>query len=289
MAAVASGCVTRRIARAGGLHWHWREAGSGPLVVLLHPSPRSGAMYEAFLTQLAGHCRAVAPDTPGYGASDALPAPPQSLADYVPALHALLQQLRHGDSAAPVVLYGSATGAQLAIAYALRHPHDVAHLVLDNAAHFDADERARIVARYFPDLTPRADGSHLGAAWQMSAQMMEFFPWFAADDAHRIAPGPPPAAVVDASVRELLAAGPRYADAYRAAFDHERAEHVQALTVPTTLLRWQGSILLRHIDRLLAHPLPPNVAVLDVPAPPLQRQALMTQHLLAVRHAAALV
>ncbi len=272
--------------RAGGLQWHLREAGAGPLLLLLHPSPRSGAMYEAWLPMLGAGCRVVALDTPGYGGSEALPAPPQSLADYVPPLHGLVLQLRQEASAAPVLIYGSATGAQLGIAYALRQPQDVAHLVIDNAAHFDNAERDAIVARYFPDLTPRADGSHLAAAWQMCAQMQEFFPWFMADEAHRIAPGPAAPAVVHAALQELLAAGPGYAQAYRAAFDHERAEHVQALRVPTTVLRWQGSMLLSHIDRLLAHPLPPQLQVLDVPAPQPQRLAVMTAHLLSLPCAA---
>jgi pimeloyl-ACP methyl ester carboxylesterase len=277
--------VGRRIVRAGGLHWQLREAGdaAAPLLVLLHPSPRSGAMYEGWLPALAGAFHVVAPDTPGYGGSDPLPATPATLADYVPPLQALLQALRDECGAGPALVYGSATGAQLALALALAQPRAVAHLVLDNAAHFDDEERARILERYFPDLTPRADGSHLAAAWQMCAQMPVFFPWFAADEAHRIAAGPAPPAAVHEAVRELLAAGAGYAAAYRAAFQHERAEHVQALAVPTTLLRWQGSPLLRHIDRLLAHPLPACVQVLDVPAPLPQRQAVMTAHLRMLR------
>ncbi|MCY7314969.1 MAG: alpha/beta hydrolase [Rubrivivax sp.] len=277
--------VDRHLCRAGGLQWHYREAGAGhgglPLV-LLHPSPRSSAMYAPWMAVLGAHCRVLAVDTPGYGGTDALPALPSGMADYAGPLHALLQTV-----AGPrCVVYGSATGAQLGIALALSQPQAVAHLVLDNAAHFDDDERDRILAHYFPDLAPRADGSHLARAWQMCAQMAEFFPWFDADEAHRIAPSPAPAAAVHAAVVELLAAGPGYNSAYRAAFAHERAAHVQALRVPTTLLRWRGSILLRHMDRLLSFPLPANVAMLDTPAPPAERQAAMTAHLHTLTHPA---
>ena len=273
--------VERHLRRVGALQWQYREAGghhAGPPLVLLHPSPRNSAMYEPWMRMLAAHGRVLALDTPGYGGSDALSAPPGSLADYIGPLHQLLQEV-----AGPrCVIYGSATGAQLGIAYALAQPQAVAHLMLDNAAHFDDDECDRILARYFPDLTPRADGGHLATAWQMCAQMTEFFPWFETDEAHRIAARPAPADVVHTGVLELLAAGPGYASAYRAAFAHERAAKVQALTVPTTLLRWQGSILLRHIDRLLGFTLPPQVAVVDIPAPMAERYAAMTAHLRAV-------
>jgi hypothetical protein len=65
-------------------------------------------------------------------------------------------------------------------------------------------------------------------------------------------------------MNEYILAGPRYAEAYKAAFNHERVTHYQALRVPTTLLRWQGSLLLKEIDHLLTFPLPPNVRVVDV-------------------------
>jgi pimeloyl-ACP methyl ester carboxylesterase len=274
--------IERHVRRAGGLRWHWRECGgaseAAPLV-LLHPSPKSSAMYEGWMPALAARGRVLAIDTPGYGGSDALPTPPMSMADYVAPLHALLAEV-----AAPrCVIYGSATGAQLAIAYALRHPGSVAHLVLDNAAHFDDAERAVLLERYFPDLSPRADGSHLLDAWRMVEQMAQFFPWFAADEAHRISDRQPSAAEVHAGVQELLAAGPGWSRAYRCAFEHERAANVLALRVPTTLLRWQASILLKPIDRLIAHGLPPNVQVLQIPAPMAERFAAMTAHLSTLR------
>jgi pimeloyl-ACP methyl ester carboxylesterase len=279
--------VERHVQRCAGVRLHWRECGApgAPPLVLLHPSPRSSAMYEAWLPRLAAlGFRACALDTPGYGMSDALPAPPAHLRDYLPVLRAWAAQALGG--AAPIV-YGSATGAQLAIAWALAHPGDVAHLLLDNAAHFDDAERATLLERYFPDLTPRADGSHLATAWQLATQMAQFFPWYAADEAHRVSTRVPTPAELHASALEFLNAGPGWAAAYRAAFEHERAAHVQALTVPTTLLHWAGSPIRKHIDRLLQHPLPDHVSVLPVPAPQDQRLATIESHLAA--HLAALL
>jgi pimeloyl-ACP methyl ester carboxylesterase len=294
-----SGAVQRHFVQAGGLLWHYRQAGSRdlPTLVLLHPSPRSSAMFEPWMTLLAPHFNVLAPDTPGYGLTPALSTPPIGMGDYVAPLHDFLNEV----TTAPPLLYGSATGAQLGIAYANAYanahanayahtntntnaqPPSVRHLIVDNAAHFSDAQAQHILRHYFPDLTPQADGSHLHAAWQMCTQQAQFFPWFEANEAHRFSTRVPLPDEVQASLAELLAAGPRYADAYRAAFEHERAANVQALRVPTTVLRWQGSILLKHIDALLAFELPPNVQVLQVPAPSLERFATLLAHLLTLR------
>jgi pimeloyl-ACP methyl ester carboxylesterase len=281
----AAAFVDRRIARCAGVRLHWRECGAAdaPLLVLLHPSPRSSAMYEAWLPRLAAlRLRACALDTPGYGGSDGLAQAPSHLNDYLPALRTWVQQL---GGAGPPLLYGSATGAQLAIAWGRAHPGDIRHLLLDNAAHFDEAERAALLERYFPDLSPRPDGAHLQRAWTLATQMAQFFPWYEADEAHRVSARVPTAAEVHGSALEFLNAGPAYAAAYRAAFEHERASNVQTLAVPTTLLRWAGSPILQCIDRLLAHPLPPNVQVLRLPAPQAERLAAIEQHLTALLHA----
>jgi pimeloyl-ACP methyl ester carboxylesterase len=275
--------VSRRLHHAGGVGWHFHEAGVGhsQALVLLHPSPRSSGMFVPWMKVLAQDFHVVAVDTPGYGGSDPLPnspPTPNAMASYVGPLRALLQAV----VGPRFMLYGSATGAQIAIAYALAHAADVQHLCIDNAAHFDDDERAQMLQHYFPDLSPRADGSHLQAAWQMSVAMLQYFPWFEQNAAHRFRQSVPSAEEVQGACCELLAAGPGWAQAYRAAFEHERAVHVQALRVPTTVLRWQGSILLKHIDRLLAHAMPANVKSLDVPSDITQRFQTMTMHLCAV-------
>jgi pimeloyl-ACP methyl ester carboxylesterase len=265
------------------LRLHWRQAGKATAtpLVLLHPSPRHSAMFEPWMAELARHFFVLAPDTPGYGASDPLPQPATQLKDYLLPLRtwcrAVLGEVR------PLV-YGSATGAQLGIAWALAARRDIDHLVLDNAAHFEPEERAALLARYFPDFSPRLDGSHVQAAWQMALHMHQYFPWYAADEAHRVGPvpGPAAAAAVHATAMELLAS-PRWAEAYRCAFEHERAEQVQRLKLPTTVLRWQGSVLLKHIDALLAHQLPPQVQCVRTPADPAARQAANTALLLSLK------
>ena len=69
------------------------SASSRRPVVCFHLSPVSGAIYENLLAEL-GHDRvALAPDTPGYGASDG-PAQPPSIEDYAATMGEMLAALQ---------------------------------------------------------------------------------------------------------------------------------------------------------------------------------------------------
>lgn len=254
--------MTRRayLELADGRQTHYRRAGKGQPLILLHPSPLSSKWLEPVIETVRGSVDAIAPDTPGYGASDPLPEPDsgaaaagrrgasgQGLAGYVDWLHDFIRAL----GCRRVGLYGSATGAQVAVEFARTHPHATRFLVLDNLAHFTDAERERMLARYFPDLVPRADGSHLRAAWSMVNGFGQWFPWYERNEEHRI--GRPDSLPADVSRRMLvdhLRAGSGYARAYRAALQSEDASRVQAVKAPVRIIRWQGSVLRRYADRL---------------------------------------
>ena len=256
--------IERALELVNGRYWHYRfsKKNNAPTLVLLHASPRNSAMFLPFMAHLQDHFNVVAPDTPGYGLSESLAQTPEDIYGYLPALRAFLHQI----GVQKCTFYGSATGAQLGIAYALTYPNEVQKLYLDNAADFSDQARRQIVEHYFPDLTPRADGAHLLQAWAMAGQSFQFFPWFEANEAHRISDFEPTAAMQHTSAMEFLAAGVAYDLAYRFAFEHERAQKVQALTVPAVVFRWLGGMLLPHTDALIAAGLPPNVEVVEIPA-----------------------
>ncbi len=244
-----------KFAKIDGINIHYREKGDGPVLVLLHPSPRSSKMMEPLMHLLADQFTVIAPDTPGYGFSSPLPERANSLYDYVPYLRKLFTQI----TGKPIILYGNATGAQLAIAYSLLHSENIQHLYLDNAAHFDEAECTVLLESYFPDFAPQADGSHLPVIWQHVCESCLYFPWYAKQEQNRIAAQLPAAAAIQAIVNDYIAAGENYADAYTAAFKHERAEKVQQLKCNATIFEWQGSPLLKHIQKLLSYPLPQNI------------------------------
>ncbi len=258
----------------GRIFYRQFGAEGGPPLVLLHPSPLSSALFERLGTYLSDSFTVYAPDLPGYGLSDPLPTAPDSLADYLPFLHQLLDHLELPS----VQLYGTATGCQLAIAFALAYPERVTHLVGENACHFEDAERAVLFETYFPDLRPRADGSHLADVWRMCYKTCIGFPWTAVPDTATL-PDNFPLAVVQGMVRDTLLAGENYHWAYRAAFEHERAELVQALLVPATFVIWSGSIVLPYMERLAAFSMPANVQFLRCDGDLTERYALVKEAL----------
>ncbi|MCU0338248.1 MAG: alpha/beta hydrolase [Spirosomaceae bacterium] len=266
--------MTRHLVQINSHYWHYRMAGQGPLVFLLHASPRNSAMFEPLIQILSRSFTVVAPDTPGYGLSDPLPHAAESLLDYLPAFDDFFNKIssqRHASYPPTFGIYGTATGAQLGIAYAYTYPQAVQHLYIDNAAHFDDDLRDEILRQYFPDLTPQLDGTHLRQVWQMASQFFTYFPWFETDEAHRVSSFTPNAAMIHTAAMEFLNAGPNYHLAYKAAFLHEKAENLAKVTIPITLFRWKGAILLRYIDDLIAKGLSANVSVVETEAPPAAR------------------
>ena len=231
---------------ADGRQTHYRSRGSGVPLVMLHPSPLSSAFLQPMIEVMPEGVAAIAPDTPGYGASDPLAEPGEDLSGYVAWLKDFIAASGHER----VGIYGSATGAQIAIEFARAWPDAALFLVLDNAAHFTAAERQAMLARYFPDLHPRKDGAHLRTAWEMVTALWQWFPWYEQDEAHRVgAADAVPAEALQAFVLDHLHAGPDYARAYRAALKNEDANRLLGVSIPVRVIRWQGSILRRYADR----------------------------------------
>lgn len=260
-----------------GRQCHYRHHGSGLPLILLHPSPLSSAFLEPMIEAMPGEVAAIAPDTPGYGESDPLAEPSDDLSAYVAWLRRFIETLGHES----VGIYGSATGAQIAIEFARAWPDHTRFLVLDNAAHFTAEERETMAARYFPDLSPRADGSHLQTAWEMVHALWQWFPWYEQDEAHRIGePGAVPPETLQAMLLDHLRAGPDYARAYRAAMQNEEAGRLLGVSAPVRVIRWQGGILRKYADRYDEFDWPDHIRMVHC-------GATMEQRLAAIRSAVA--
>ena len=108
--------IQRAFATVGERQVHYRHAGEGPPVVLLHQSPASSAALAPLIRRLAARFSVIAPDTPGYGHSDPLvPADAEpGIDDYVDAMAALFDVLGLQRPA----LFGSHTGAIIATRFA---------------------------------------------------------------------------------------------------------------------------------------------------------------------------
>ena len=128
--------MRRAFADTPGGQIHYRTAGSGRPVLLLHQTPRSSDEYRDVIPLLARDFRAIAMDTIGYGDSYR-PAWTCGIEDYAAGARDLLDAL--GVARAAVV--GHHTGAVIAMELAAAWPERVERLVLSASPYIDAAER----------------------------------------------------------------------------------------------------------------------------------------------------
>ena len=147
---------------------HVRAAGPAdadkPPLILLHQTPLSGRMFDAWMPMLAAQRQVIAVDTPGYGESDR-PAVRPDAAGYADAI---LQAVTAAYGS-PVDMLGYHTGAGLAALAAARQAAHVRRIVLIAMPYFDAAQRADFLASLAQGGEQYAeDGSHLLRHWQGS-------------------------------------------------------------------------------------------------------------------------
>ena len=151
-------------------------------------------------------------------------------------------------------LYGSHTGATLALDFAHRHPRRVNRLILNAPGLYTADERADLAGNYTPSLEPEWDGSHLVRAWAMRRDMLLFWPWYRRTPESRRVADMPSADGLHDKVVDMLRAGPLYRLLYQASFRYDPTEALARLATPTLIMVGPGDPLAGHLQRLTKVP-----------------------------------
>lgn len=238
--------VRRAFVTVGERQVHYRQAGEGPPVLLLHQSPASSAELVPLIQHLAPRFCVVAPDTPGYGHSAPLgPADAACGIDaYADALAALLDAL----GLQRVALFGSHTGAIIATRFAARHPGRVSALVANGILLNSAEERAELCANYFPPFVPDWAGCHLAWLWSRLRDQLVYYPWYQRQATRRIE-WAMTLADIDHAARDLLDAGDHYRGAYRAVLDYDIAPDLPRLPMPTCLMVAQTDALAMYVPQ----------------------------------------
>lgn len=270
--------MKRLFVSIGESQLHVRRAGEGPPVILMHPSPQSGAFSVPMLERLAENFTAIAVDTPGYGLSDPLVGGYKGpvLDDYLPPLVGLLDALGIEKAA----FYGNATGAEIGHIFAAAHPERVAAVMMDTAGDVSDDIVDKLVDGYFPDTTPSRDGGHLLTHWDMVRSLNLFAPWQYTDKDHRLPVDMPPPEKIQEKLLDYLRCGKDYALAYKPAFYTAKHHLISKVTVPATLTRWEAKPDLTEVDDLIGKGLPDNFTVLHAGPTMDQRLAASEQYLL---------
>lgn len=119
----------QRIRLSGGTELSFITAGetSNPAVLLLHGFPSSSRTFREVIPELSQAACVIAPDLPGFGESDVLPA--VSFAAFGQAISELLDQLAIG----PRYIYLHDFGAPVGFHIAMQAPEQVLGLIIQNA------------------------------------------------------------------------------------------------------------------------------------------------------------
>lgn len=105
----------------------YREAGSGPPVLLLHNGGTSSVIWRDQMDALSDRHRAIAIDLPGFGDSPR-PAEPLDLVGLVELVHEFMV----AQDIVPSVLVGNCMGTNIAATLARRHPEAVTAILAIN-------------------------------------------------------------------------------------------------------------------------------------------------------------
>ena len=243
-----------------GRQVHYRRAGNGPPVILLHMSPRSSAEFEPLMAAWADRFTVIAPDTPGYGASDPLQGGPFALSAFADALAAFADAIgleRFG-------VYGHHTGAMIAAEFARLYPGRVTMTVANGYLIVRDDERQEILDNYFADFTPQPDGRHLAHIWRRIRDQFLFFSWSVRTPEARARMqtkfNTPDADFLHEEALEILRTGIHESDGYGAAFRCDGAAILKGITGLCLVTAQANDLLYEHLDRL-PNDLPENVSV----------------------------
>lgn len=238
--------VERRYVVVDGRRVHYRVAGQGVPVILLHESPRSSLSLMPIIDELGQYCRVIAPDTPGFGNSQALVGKEQSLDEFANALLQFMNALK----VESVSLYGTHTGAAIAAQFALNNPERVNKLVLDGFPIFTQEEKNDLLTNYLPALDISWDGSHVMRLWSRIKDLYTYFPYNKRNTKCRLVGSPPPLDSFQRTALGFLEAGNHYRGAYAAAFGIDGAKALSNLQVSTTVLAHHSDLLFDHLSRI---------------------------------------
>lgn len=115
-------------AQVNGVRLHYRIAGSGSAIVLLHGYAQTSHMWNPVIADLARNHTVIVPDLRGAGASEKAPGGYQKK-QLAQDVHALVASLGYKDAA----VVGHDIGMMVAYAYAAQYPEQTRRLVLMDA------------------------------------------------------------------------------------------------------------------------------------------------------------
>lgn len=213
----------------GQVHYRYAGTAGKPIVVLLHQTPSTSAMYEDLMQALAPDYRLFAPDTPGMGMSDdientmTIAALARGIAEFIDEVG-----IEH------CCLFGHHTGAAIAAELAAAHPERFDAIALSGPTLLSDELRAKLpgMATAYPT---NADGNHLLQMWRRMHNK----------DASA------PLGIVERETINGIQLGERYPAAYDAVIQQDIATTLAALRCPVLVFAGTGDPLHQQLEAAL--------------------------------------
>lgn len=224
------------------------RAGVGEPLVLLHASPGSARMLEPLMARLRTERPLLALDTLGNGDS----SPPAVVDPDIAYFASVAREVLDSLGVSRCCLYGTHTGAHIAVELAVTEPQRYSAIVIDGMGLYSPSEAEGLRSQYVPEVEPADDGSQLWWTWNFVRNGYLFFPWFETDVAHRTRASLPPADFLHAKVVEVLKALASYRHSYLAAFRYPKRERLAQLSIPALVTMGTQDVLAPYFDDLLA-------------------------------------
>lgn len=194
---------------------HYAEAGTGPVILMLHQTPRSHDEFVELQPLLSDDFRTIAMDMVGFGLSAPL-ASPQTIEAMADGALALLDAL----GVRSALVLGHHTGAVVAMEVAVREPQRVDGLVLSAMPWIGPERRARGTSVGVDEAMAAEDGGHLTDLWR---QRRPYYPEARTD-------------LLDRFIRDALAPGLDPAEGHRACGRYEMEKRIYDVTCPVLVL-----------------------------------------------------
>lgn len=229
---------------------HYRKCGerdtpdTGPPIYCAHASPGSSRALEPLLPRFGRRRFVIAPDLLGNGDSSPPLHESVDVAYYAECAARVLDQLGIG----VVDWYGSHTGAEIGLQFAVMFPTRVRRLVFDGIPLFSPELKAELLTHYAPHVEPDAFGTHLTWAWNFVRDQAIFWPYFARQAGSRLGNDMPTPEQIQSIVTEVIKSLGTYHIAYRAAFVLDVAALLPKLTCPVLALATERDPLHAYLD-----------------------------------------
>jgi pimeloyl-ACP methyl ester carboxylesterase len=247
--------IKKGFVNVGAGQVHYRMAGSGPPIILLHDSPRSSVLHIPLLKEFADRFTVIAIDTPGYGNSTPLnPGRQLEIPDFGTALAETIAAF--GVQRCPV--YGFHTSSKITLAFAAKHPERVAVAIMDGLSLPPGGAEAGFIASYMKPFTVTDSGGYLAEEWTRVLDFQRWFPWFAKTKEARLPSLGKDLAALHEYSMDLFMAGPHFSDAYAAAMRYVALPVIGTLTARAIIMARQDDVLHAYL-KALPDPLPQGV------------------------------